>query len=229
MCHASTPGLTLGRLIVLVLVVMRTAGFSELYVQRESLSPDGTVVFAIKYPPNGERPMASEGGAWVGPVQACFLHPKGKKRIGDFFFLPGTDTEAHHPGSAVFDQYNVFDYVWSADSSHVAIVHNIRHFGVIHPFRRRGLSFQRLAMPDLASPLNSRLKGAITESNHTSVIANHWRPKNRLVATISRDAKLTDTGNGEKDWRKHSMQFTISFDSDGKSIVEATKFRITSD
>jgi hypothetical protein len=223
------PRLTPGLLIALILLLTRTVGFSELYVQRESLSPDGTVVFAIKYPPNGERPTASEGGVWDGPVQGCFLHPKSKKRIGTFFFLPGTDTEAHRPGSAVFDQYNMFDYVWSADSSHVAIVHNMRHFGVIHPFRRTGSSFQRLAMPDLAGPLKSRLKGVIAESNHTSIIANHWRPKGSLVATICRDAKLTDAGNGGKDWRGHSMQFTISFDSDGKPIVEATKFRISSD
>ncbi len=208
------------RLLLLTILGLLTcaAAHAELYLQDESRSPDGTVVFALNYPPTENQTK--------GSVQGCFVHPKSKKRIGDFFFLPGTTAETHRPGSYAFDNYNVFDYVWSADSTHLAIVHNMRHFGAIHPFRRSGLSFQPLQMPDLVAPLQERLTGVIQESIHTSIKANRWGRKHSLTATIAKDAQLTKTGNDNKDWREHSLQFTISFDSEGKPIIEATKFRV---
>ena len=81
-------------------------------------------------------------------------------------------------------------------------------------------------MPDVVAPLQKRLAGGIQQSIHTSIKANRWQQKHRLVATIAKEAYVADTGNENKDWREHVLQFTISFDSEGKPTVATSKFRI---
>ena len=197
---------------------------AELYIQKGSTSPDGFCAFAISYPPTQKHPD--------GLMQGCFVHPKTKKPIGAFFYLASTDAETYSPGSYIYKNYHNFDYLWSADSTHVAVTHNMRHFGEVFPFRRRGLAFQSLQMPDLIAPLKERLVSVLHESNHTSVSADRWLRNHRLVVIIARDAQVTDSGIpagrdwNEKDWREYSLQFTLSFDLNGKSTIEATKFRI---
>jgi hypothetical protein len=214
------------RFLVLTFILLASmSAHAELYVQRKSSSPDGSVIFAINYPPT-ERHPDTFSQLHLPMVEGCFLHPKTKERIGHFFYLEGTDAEVDHPGTHSFDGHNVFDYVWSADSTHVAITKNMRHFGIIYSFRRRDLAFQRLQMPELVTPLQERLAGVIQQSHHTSIKANGWQRRHRLVATISRDAQVTNTGNENKDWKEYSLQFTIAFDGDGKPTISATKSHV---
>lgn len=192
--------------------------YGEVYLQDESRSPDCKVAFAIIYPPTQPNPDRH--------AQVCFVHPETKQRVGSLFLLPGTDAETIRPGGYVFNHYKVFDYVWSADSSHLAIVHRQRYSSVIHPFRRRGRSFQPLEMPDLAAALTSRLTKVIQVSQNTSIEAKRWTSKQSLTATIAKEAQVTKSGNDNRDWLDHSLQFNISFNHKGKPSVKATEFRV---
>ena len=212
-------------LLAISLLLTVTAARAALYRQDESRSPDGAVVFAISYPPTENRPDTISQ-LHPSMVEGCFLDQKTGKRIGKSFYLELSDAEDAHPGTYSFDAYNVFDYVWSADSSHVAVIQNMRHFGWIYPFRRGRASFQRLAMPDLVEPLQRRLRGAIRQEGHTSVHANLWQRNHRLVATIAKKAQVSDSGSETENWREHSLRFTIAFDSRGWPTVEASKFRV---
>ncbi|MEP6669207.1 MAG: hypothetical protein ABJF10_08645 [Chthoniobacter sp.] len=208
------------RLLLLLLcgVSVLTSAHGELYLAKESRSPDGTVVFAIIYAPTDQHVEGSPA--------CCFVHPKSKKRIGNIFYLDGVDADTARPGTYIFDHYHLFDYVWSADSTHVAIVYNMRHSSRIYPFRRQGSSFQQLPMPDLVTPLEERLRGTLQQDHNTFTTANRWTRHHRLIATITRNAQVSSSGNESKDWREHSLRSTISFDATGKPHVEAAHFRV---
>jgi hypothetical protein len=120
----------------------------------------------------------------------------------------------------------VFDYVWSADSTHIAIVHNMRHSSQIYPFRREGSTFKGLEMPDLDTLLEERLRGTLQQDHIIDTTANRWTHHHRLIVTIAEDAQVSSRGNEYEYWREHSLRFIISFDTDGKPHIEATRFRV---
>jgi hypothetical protein len=170
---------------------------AEIFPQPESRFPDGTVLFGLSYPPSEK--------SGEGFMQGFFLHAKSQARLAKFFFLPGTSADGDRPGTSAFDNYNIFDYVWSADSSPVAIIHNMRHFGAIHPFRRRGHSFAPLQMPDLVRPLERRMTDVLQQSTHTAIEANRWTRKHQLIATIARGAQVKQqSGNRGAQWKEFS-------------------------
>ncbi len=214
----SAPGNHPMRIFLLTCATFLTCvgAHAELYLQKSSVSPDGTAVFAINYPPTKNN---AEGWA-----QGCFLHPRSKKPIGSLFFLPDTDANTDHPGSYSFDNYRVFEYVWSADSHYVAVTLNRRRWSSIYPFRRRRSAFQMLIMPNLYSLLEPHLKEVIQVGLNTSIRAERWTKDHLLVASITKDGQTTQSGQIDQGWKEHSITATILFARDGAPRIKETEF-----